>query len=103
MRKQSSGWRPVKGSPPFRRILHEPSGNYRYHKVSYTEIGKSLKHAYALDEPCSYRRGNQGPRAKTADRDARNQATPVWKPFHQHGNGNNVAEPKANPANDAIA
>ena len=48
-------------------------------------------------------RGDERASAESADRDARDKTAAIWKPFHQDGHGNDVAESESDPADKSVA
>src|SRR5207253_4052215 len=89
-------WRPALRLPTIGWILHKQSSYHRDDQLCDPEIGECAENTDALNEPRSYRRGNERAGTKSANRNAGNESPAIRKPLHQDRHRNDVAKTKAN-------
>jgi hypothetical protein len=104
-----AGWRPAIRSPPGRREAiaegahhheEEIDGSHRQECLPHADIGRCLE---IVHQDVGQRRADHRTAAKAHDRHAGRHAAPVRKPFHQGGDRGDVAEAKADAAENASA
>src|SRR5882757_4261405 len=94
---------PAFRSPTLGRILHAVAGGSCHDEKCDTEIGERLKDPDTLDEPRGNWRGHECPCSESADGNAGDKPSSVWKPLYQDRDRHNVAEAQSNSADHTIA
>src|SRR6266404_9370546 len=95
--------RPTRELPTVGRVLHKGTRNYCHNEISDAQVSECAQDTNALDELRRHRRGNERAHSKPADRDAGDESSSIRKPFHQHGNRDDVSKTETDSADHSVA